>query len=485
MKRFRFGTGVVALLLTSIPTLPGLAEDFGALIELQLVSRSAMLFGIDAPLTESAASIAGKTWRQPEQPAGDHLLAAAGLNVAYVTRSAADWFDQMLPLPEAAPTHLIGCVESQREEIGTNADGSVRLNPSVQRISLADGSVETMLTGMNRCDGIRATPWGTVIVAEETEGGGVYELYDPLTMANEVVIERESGLTSNPDRVAKRPMLPAIAWEGLAVLDTGVVYGGDELRPGEIGPDRDGGTIYKFIPAAAHPGGAIARLADSPLTSGRTYALQISCLEKDIRFGQGCEFGNGGWLAVDPASARTDGEGLGATAYYRPEDLHAGPAYQGPGVRFCWANTGRPEAGHFGQVLCAIDREPMLGGDDTAAFTVTVEPFILGDEDFNSFDNLAFQPGTGALFVAEDARNGDVFACLQDGADRDLLSDGCVKVLSIKDGSAEPSGIVFSPDGTTRDLVLQHSDDSDMPDTNGGPTDDVFSVSGFRVQSPE
>jgi len=40
----------------------------------------------------------------------------------------------------------------------------------VQRISLDDGLVETILTGTSSCDPAHRTAWGTVIVAEE--GGG-------------------------------------------------------------------------------------------------------------------------------------------------------------------------------------------------------------------------------------------------------------------------------------------------------------------------
>jgi secreted PhoX family phosphatase len=91
---------------------------------------------------------------------------------------------------------------------------------------------------------------------------------------------------------------------------------------------------------------------------------------------------------------------------------------------------------------------------------VVVNRFIEGDPDFNSFDNLDFQPHTGNLYVIEDHPNGDIFACLREGRDRDLKSDGCVKLLSVKNSSAEPTGFIFSPDGHTAYLSIQHSDDT-------------------------
>jgi hypothetical protein len=48
---------------------------------------------------------------------------------------------------------------------------------------------------------------------------------------------------------------------------------------------------------------------------------------------------------------------------------------------------------------------------------------------------------TGNHSVIEDNPNGDFFARLPDGADRDLKTDGCVKILSVKDSSAESSAL--------------------------------------------
>lgn len=105
-----------------------------------------------------------------------------------------------------------------------------------------------------------------------------------------------------------------------------------------------------------------------------------------------------------------------------------------------------------------------------------------GDHDFNSFDNLEFQPGTGILYVIEDHENGDIFACLSDGLDRDIKTDGCVKVLSVKDSSAEPTGFIFTADGTTAYVSIQHSDDTNLPQVDGYGTDDIIKITGFRVK---
>jgi len=75
-----------------------------------------------------------------------------------------------------------------------------------------------------------------------------------------------------------------------------------------------------------------------------------------------------------------------------------------------------------------------------------------------------------------------VFACLRDGADRDIKSDGCVKMLSVKDTSAEPTGFIFSPDGQTAYVSIQHSNDGNMPLVDGYATDDLLMITGFKVK---
>ena len=430
----------------AVAAMPASAEDFGALVELQLAGRSAALFGIDGPLAASAG--ADPIRRAAEQSAADQLLAARSLVPAYVTRAAADRSDEMVPFPPDAPTHLVGCIDA-----GTSGDGFVPAGApaaaSVQRIALADGKVETILSGLEHCGVARATAWGTLLVGERgiAGDGAAWEILDPLVLSGAEVLDRESGRVSDPAGVARRPALPVIAWAG----------------------------------AAAHPGGRIAGLDRSPFVAGRSYALQVSCFADRIQFGQGCDLGNAGWIEVDPASARFDADGLGATAWYRPSDMDVDPQFEGPGARICWANAGRADAGEYGEILCAIDRSPRIAGDEASAFTVRVSRLLAGDDDFNSPDDVAFQPGTGILYVAEGRGNGDVFACLPDGADRDLASDGCIRLLSLRDPSAKPAGIVFSPDGLTLYLSVGHSEDGAMAGAGGPATDDVLAVTGLAL----
>jgi hypothetical protein len=457
--------------------------DFGKTAESILKSSSMSLFGIGAPLTGSAPKSVAN-FRNPTQAASAQVLLAEGLTASYVTRSVANAADMLAFWPnDSTPTHLIFCIEGGRETIGTNGDGSAKLNPSVQAVALAGGEVHTILRGMSGCDGIRRTPWGTILATEEEDDGGAYEIIQPLDVWDAVVLDRASGAVSS-EFIVKRSALPTMAWEGLEVLPSGVVVGGDELRPGTARPDVDGGAIFKFVPASPRISTtAITDLAESPLTSGSVYAMQVSCVGGRQQSGQGCEVGNAAWIPVSARLARSDAFVQGATGYYRPEDLHLDPRFvdvtNRRAVRFCWTNTGNSGAANFAEVMCAVDRSP-----DTATPTqqsVVVSRFIEGDEDFNAFDNLEFQKPSGNLYVIEDNNNGDVFACLPDGADRDRKSDGCVKVLSVADSSAEPTGFTFTTDGRRAFLSIQHSNDANMPQIDDYGTDDVLMITGFQT----
>lgn len=494
MNRLRPNGGhVCALLAAAMAASPALlADDFGADVERRLHDAARTLFGIERPLAASApASL--RPYRAPEQTAVDQVAVAPDLKVEYLTRAIGDVADMLAFWPnDTAPTHLIVSIEAMPPRVlGLWPNGLAKLTPSVQRIDLASGKIDTVLRGMAAADGIRRTPWGTVLVAEETPDGGAYEIIDPLTTTDHTVVDRTGGLVLDAtgwpsDSVAKRPMLPAMAWEGLTLLDNGVLYAGDEALPGEAGADADGGSLYKFVPTRPYTGDAITHLDQSPLVQGDVYALQVSCLARRQQTGQGCEVGNAAWIAVAAGTARAQAHARGATGYFRPEDLERDPRYRDAAhpdaVRVCWTNTGSAAAQHYGEVLCAVDRAPWQA--DADARSVTVQRFIEGDAEFNAFDNLAFQPGTGNLYVLEDAPNGDVYACLPDGTDRDDKSDGCVRVMSVRDSSAEPTGLIFSADGATAYLVIQHSDDGLMPEIDGYGTDDIVKITGFDSIAP-
>lgn len=482
------GRGLLAITLSLAAFHTAAADDdtdFGMETERRLAKQAEKRFGIEKPLTQSAPATLGP-YRSPSQAAKDQVLIAEGLKVEYLTRNAADNTDMMVFWPnDERPTHIITSVEIfQPRVIGQHADGSDKWTPAVQRIRLSDGKADVILRGLAGADGLRRTPWGTIVVAEEVADGGLYEILDPVNTTEQTVLNRALGTVTDPARIVKRTALPMMAWEGIGVLASGVIIAGDELRPGTATPDADGGAIFKFVPQVPYAGaGPITDLNQSPLVSGWVYALQVSCRNDRQQFGQGCEVGNGAWVPVNAATARADADAVGATGFYRPEDLEIDPhfvdASQPNAVRFCWTNTGNEAARNYGEVLCGIEREPATA--DANQRTVVINRFIEGDADFNQPDNIAFQPTSRNVFVIEDHPNGDIFACLPDGGDRDLKSDGCIKILSVKDSSAEPTGFFFAPDGKTTYLSIMHSNDANMPLVNDFGTDDIIKITGFKT----
>ena len=369
-------------------------EDFGAMTEGLLNAQSEKLFGFEKPLKKSAPATTG-AYRTLDQKATSQVLVADGLEVEYLTRSAANATDMMAFFPVNKPTHLITCVEGDRAVLATG-----QFNPSIQSINLVTGHVETLLRGMNSCDGIRTTPWNTILATEERNDGGAFEILGPLNISNQTVLDRTSGAVTDSAHIAKRDALPTMAWEGLAVLPTGVVFAGDELRPGTPA-DADGGAIFKFVPKTPRIGNdKIKNLADSPLAAGAVYAMQVSCVNDKQQYGQGCEIGNAAWLPVNASTVRADAYAKDATGYYRPEDLHQDLMYMNSAnpeaVRFCWTNTGNEDAINFAEVICGVDTKPLIAA--ATQRTIVVNRFVEGDMDFNSFDNLEFQPKTGNLY---------------------------------------------------------------------------------------
>lgn len=468
-----FRTFTVSLLLATATS--AFAADVGKEHETILAAKAVELFGITKAIGKSAEKSAEEGYRTEAQKPEDQVILAEGLKAEYVTRQVANHADMIAFYPLANPTHAIVCIEADHETLESG-----QLNPGVQRVALADGKVETIVRGTSSCDGIRTTPWNTILFTEEDDDGAAYEILDPLQATEVTITDRKKGEISDAAMVVKHAALPMMAWEGLTILPSGVVYAGDELRPGTSYPDRDGGAIFKFVPDKT-AGSTIASLAESPFAAGKVYAMQVSCTDK-VQTGQGCETGNAAWVEVKASNARITADIAAATGYYRPEDLHQDLSYKGEGVRFCWTNTGNKSIKNWGEVMCAIDT--LADSVEKGKQSVTVTRVIVGDSDFNQPDNLEIHPTSGMLYVIEDNPNGDIWSCLPDGADRDVMSDGCVKILSVKDTSAEPTGFVFAADGKTAYVNIQHSDDKAMPKVDGYGTDDLLKITGFGDVAP-
>src|SRR5262245_31469504 len=475
--------------------------DFGTFVESQLKEHSEQLFGIKRPLDESALG--------PFDGA-DNLQAiqlASGLRASLVSTNVASATDQIALWPDDDnPKFLFVCDEETTD-------------PAVQRVDLskpAASNATTIVTGLASCDPVRRTPWGTIIVAEEAGAtGGLYELIDPEHINTAInVVNRATGQTSDPLHLVKRQAVGSLSFESFAIRPDGTMIYGDELAPNG---GNAGGGIYKFVPATPFQGVApIALASQSPLVAGSVFGLRTAA-QGSANWGQGAETGKGAWVAVNLAGANVvDGAGniilrnaqllQRFTGYYRPEDMDVDPiALEHSVFRACWANTGRmshtdsslvENSAVHTEIMCLTEQPPSTAAPNPVTGTIpTVERFVTGSEERGMYDNVAFQPHTGNLVILEDnsvtsvkslnptvteLRGNDLWMCLPDGADDDVVTDGCVRFASIRDTSAEPTGFIFLGSGEAAFVNIQHRAVNDAAgETNHGA---LLKISGFKVR---
>ena len=465
---------VVCLVGASVMLVSGRAEaqnDWGSHIQQLLDAHSEQQFGITQALAESAVG----PYNGPNNVLS--VIAAKGLQVSVVSNVTNPLADQIALWPnDEHPTHLFMAIETGRNATGTNA--------SLQVIDLngnPDSNVRTVLTGLTSGDPIRRTPWGTILVGEEAGDGAMYEIFDPLHVGlgtPAMITNRATGGNTDPTHVFKRKALGALAYEGLGILPDGTTYYGDERRPG---PTTAGGAIYKYVPdptvaysgLPVTTGIAAVSPAGSPYALGKIYGMRLGTNSGNTDNGQGSEIGKGVWVPITTVpdgniDLRLAQDSLHLTGYYRPEDMDVDEAAVAQGIRrVCWTNTGRmsnggnsvvEEAATYGEVMCMVD-EPKTGAVTNSRPFVT--RFFAGGPDANFFDNLDFQPGTGRMVVLEDGevevvtdhgtelRGNDVWMLLPDGDDRDVQSDGAIRILSLTDTGAEPTGWIFDASGET------------------------------------
>ena len=299
-------------------------------------------------------------------------------------------------------------------EVGSN--GSV----SVVDLQTGEAKVIAQNPGWRRLDGLRWTPWGTVLFAEETAGGRLFELFlDPADPTTAV-------------RVVARPEVGILRHEGIGALGNGTVFVIDELN---------GGSIYKFVPS---------RRGD--LSDGQLYALKLTGLTDAEQAWDDETFedkvGDFEWVALDMAQVVTDADiasnAVHATEFGRPEDV------QLIGNTLYVANTTEDR-------VIAVD----LSHETVSTFVLPGLNVPVEDQDeeitgFSGPDNLAKGPD-GRLWIVEDNSFSDIWVADKDN-DHDGAADGVHLFASLKDVGAEGTGIYFGSDPKTLFVNVQHPD---------------------------
>lgn len=286
-------------------------------------------------------------------------------------------------------------------------------------------------------DGIRWTPWGTILFAEETAGGRLLE----------IILDPNDPMKAI--EVVDRPAVGRLAHEGIDVDSDGNVYVVDEHRgrsQGCSGTVPCGGGVYKFVPETY-----------GDLSKGALYALKVTGPDGT---------GQGEWVGpIDASHARESGSDFGGQSYQRPEDLEI----IGNTLYVAVTEGPRDENGreHYEGRVLSIDLDNMeVRNFIKPDVNVPVEigkPGQAGFQTgFDSADNLAETPD-GRLMVVEDNVPSDIWV-----ASKKTNKFGAAKKVelfgSLSDPAAEGTGIYFSPlDPDTLYVNVQHSraDDGD------------------------
>jgi hypothetical protein len=340
----------------------------------------------------------------------------------YVNTFYNDWHD-MNTVNESGP-HTGRFLFRTHEVRGVAPGGAISV------VDLKTGAANTLIIGAHSSnsgrpydalDGIRWTPWGTMLFAEETTAGRLFE----------VVFTYDKNGIPNQASVYDRPAVGRLAHEGIDIDAEGNIYVVDEFRGQREG---EGGGIYKFVPK---------KYGD--LSEGELYVLTV--LDNSDEEG----LGYATWLGpIDPLNARTSGTEKGGVAYNRPEDLEVIG-----NTLYVAVTEGTYTAGnqnYDGRVL-AINLETMIVSDFVKpGVNVSVESE--GVTGFDNPDNLAETPD-GKLVIIEDNIPSDIWIAQDDN--KDGVADGVWLFASLTDPKAEGTGIYFGQDPHTMFVNIQHS----------------------------
>lgn len=299
------------------------------------------------------------------------------------------------------------------KEVGEN--GAV----SVHDLKTGTTSVLAQDPSWRRLDGIRWTPWGTLLFAEETAGGRLFEAYfaenDPTTVT----------------KIVERPQVGILRHEGIEALDDGTTFVIDELN---------GGSIYKFVPSNG-----------TDLSAGQLYALKLTDLSDDEQLWNkdtvADKTGSFEWVALDMDQVVVDADAAAnavhATEFGRPEDVEVIDDV-------LYVNNTSEDR------TVAIDLDTnLLTSYVFAGQNAPVEDKAAGVTGFDSPDNLA-QGSDGKLWIVEDNTPSDIWAT--DDSNGDGIADEVKHFASLKDSGAEVSGIYFGAEPDTMYFSVQHPD---------------------------
>ncbi|MBK8975688.1 MAG: DUF839 domain-containing protein [Planctomycetes bacterium] len=298
----------------------------------------------------------------------------------------------------------------------------------------------------SRFDPCTYTPVGTIILGEETTGGRMFEVLNPMS-------------PNGPFQVRWLSKIPAMGHEGTRFDSQGNLYVVDE---------NNSGCIYKFVPA--NPG---------DLSVGQSFVLRIDAYAADPNARPSenwssaqnqltTRVGAARWIPLTDAvgNALTTADPLAyvsttggrdaadevlGTPYGRPEDLDFNVLANGNECIYCAVTSEN--------AVLSIE----LTGGDTAMVrwfldrnTIDLATGAAVGGVFASPDNVAVD-AFGSIYVVEDGEpnGGDIWKAMD--ADKDGVAESMGVFVSLGISGSEPSGMIFDPTNPYRFIVnIQH-----------------------------
>ncbi len=297
-------------------------------------------------------------------------------------------------------------------------------------VQLFEGSLNG--TPFRSLDPVRWTPWGTIVIGEEVNGGRLVEIMNPLAAPASIV-------------AIDRPNIGRTSWEGLAWDAQGNAYYQDE---------DNGGGIYKFVPNQQAANFDPNDPNSSPLAgTGQIFTLRINQANTEQREGVA------EWVALnnpdgttiagipDPrVNARDAANAVSATNYRRPEDMHLvvrdGKEYlivaattadngTNPGRHHVYSidlsNPNAPRVRSFVDDFVTVDAATGLPVD------------VLANKLANP-DNIAID-GFGDIWIVEDNEPGDIWKTTWSNSAG--IAATIARFASLSAAGAEPTGLYF------------------------------------------
>ena len=378
-------------------------------------------------------------------------MKAVGVSVVRVRRGGNAWEVVMDP-------------RNRRIDATTECEltGPVRGKEVVGGATVVKGSV-------GNCSGGQ-TPWGTLLTCEEnvdgyTETWGEASDYDATHQGWITEIDPFDASARPKKRTAMGRFRHENAAVTLAADGRLVVYMGDDMRDA---------CVYKFVSKGSYNPDDRAANMDL-LVEGDLYVA---------------DFSSGAWLLLDYdrnqdlkdavdeetgasvvrsqaqvlADARTAALAIGGTPVDRPEDIEIHPR---TGEVYVALTNNSDHGNYYGQIVKLRE-----SADDWAAASFHWEIFAVGgpQSGFSSPDNLVFDPhgnlwmvtdsGTGEDSIYEFLGNNSMFFFPTEGPDV-----GKAFRFAVGPNEAEMTGPVWTPDGKTLFLSIQHpGEDSESLD---------------------